>query len=714
MKKNILYIGIALTLGLMSCNDYLEVDNESKFENDFVFQSEFEANKVVLGAYELFRANSGVHSNGLFYDMLAVSSDIELGPEVATNNARYNNENFYPLAVNINGGPSGSWDAIYKTINRCNMIMDAFESNEVYLADVAAGKPTGLTQLFGEIATLRAIMYYELSRVWGDVIYTVHAIQKEEDYKDLKLTDRNLIQEGEIETLKKAEPLMYYLTQGKNNAERITRGATQAVIARLSLVRGGYALRPPTADKTEYDFEYSDGTWGFYGRRKDWKDWYKVANDYLKLVRDNSGAILITDDKGTGNAYQQIFQQMMNLEVCKESLFEVAEMPGIQNERPYAFGRPSSGGSTANPPKAYGQVRFQPWFYWGAYDTLDLRRDVTVAVTGLSGSGTEILIPWLKGNVCQGGGIALNKWDYCRIKDLAVNVTTQRKTGINAPYIRLDDMILLLAETEAVLAKEGVAGFSVSNAKAELRKIRSRAFAAADQTAKVDNYLATIGTADQAVKAIQDERMFELAGEGMRKFDLVRWGIIQDKVRAVQDENDALIADLNSKGYHEYSNGQQFPAYVYTKEYLKANALTLGLTNILIGETPRNIDKNSDLYALQFPGWRGNTDLWVKVLNYKSMAIKGLFKYIPEGSLEDIALKASGYTRVAYGIRMVKNATNVDVSANWTAGTSGTLGGYLKADYLAKKPVRYLQPIPSATIAYSNYQITNSYGFGNE
>ena len=85
-----------------------------------------------------------------------------------------------------------------------------------------------------------------------------------------------------------------------------------------------------------------------------------------------------------------------------------------------------------------------------------------------------------------------------------------------------------------------------------------------------------------------------------------------------------------------------------------------------------------------------------------------------EGSAEDIALKAAGYARVPYGIRMVYNATNVDVSANWTSGPAGTLGGYSKADYLAKKPVRYLQPIPSATIAYSNYQIPNSYGFGNE
>ena len=714
MKKVIIYIGI-VAMGLFSsCNDFLETENKSKVDNLFVFDSAFEANKVVIGAYEVFRASSGIHSNGLFYDMLSVSSDYELGPEMASSNARYNNENFYPNAVEINGGPSGSWNNMYLVINRCNIILNAFENNAQYVADVEAKEKTELTHMYGEIATMRAILYYELTRVWGDVIYSTGPIMKEEDYADLTVTDRSEIHEGEIENLKAVESLMYYLGENGKEAERITRGAAQAVIGRLALQRGGFALRKPDDDKSKYESaEYSDSEWGFYARRTDWKNWYQTANEYLKLAVNNSGAKIITDDKGTGNAFQQVFQQMMNLEVCQESIFEIAETAGIQNERPYAFGRPTNGGSTSNPPKAYGQVRFLPWFYWGAFDTSDLRRDVTVAVTGPTGAGAEVILPWNKGNMTAGGGISLNKWDYCRLVNLSVTASNQRRTGINAPYIRLADIYLLLAETEAVLG-------NVSSAKGYLEVIRKRAFSTADQATKVTAYLAALTSADEVLEAIQDERMFELAGEGMRKFDLVRWGILPEKVVEAQKEMDATVTDLDAKGYREYANGLQFPSHIYTKVVSQANMKTLGINDMLIGNTPAGLDSDSEAYALQMPGWRGNTTDWDAELSYSGLAIRGLYKYIAEGSAEHTRLVGMGYSRVPYGYYMLEykgpnDNDPVNQRPNWNASRTGTLGGYLyNVEYTAKKPVRYLQPIPAATIEYSNYKITNSYGFPNE
>lgn len=513
---------------------------------------------------------------------------------------------------------------------------------------------------------------------------------------------------------------MFYMNEQGYTAERLTRGVAHAMIAKLALIRGGYALHPADADMTNYETPIqSHPEWGKMARRTDWKEWYKEANKYLKLVRDHSGASLITDDKGTGNAFQQIFQQQMNLQISQESIFEVSQTAGASTERPYAFGRPSSGGGTAYPPKAYGQIRFLPWFYWGAFNEKDLRKDVTVAVTGLSGSGTEVLIPWLKGNVCNGGGIGLNKWDYSRLTNLGVTAASARKSGVNATYIRLADILLLLAETEAVLAREGEAGYSVENAITELEKVRSRAFAPEDRQQEVTAYLAAINTPEAAFEAVQNERMFELAGEGQRKYDLVRWGILGEKVNEVQKEMESLLSDLESKEYHEYENGNQFPAYVYTKEYTKAEAEALGLEDILIGQTPRDLDPDSELYALQCPGWRGNTDRWesergAKGLNYKSTAIRGLFRYIPEGSAEHNALIAQGYRRVPYGIRMLYNETGISQKENWNASKSGVFGGYLPADHDANYPPRYIIPIPSSTISYSNYQITNSYGFPNE
>ena len=101
------------------------------------------------------------------------------------------------------------------------------------------------------------------------------------------------------------------------------------------------------------------------------------------------------------------------------------------------------------------------------FDPKDLRRDVTVTSTALGGVANEKILSFKKGNKSN-GGLALNKWDYSRMTDKTYAIT-QRMAGINAPYMRLNDIILLLAETDCVLG-------NYADAKAGLLKIRQRAF----------------------------------------------------------------------------------------------------------------------------------------------------------------------------------------------------------------------------------------------
>jgi hypothetical protein len=717
MKRKILYISSIFTALFVSCNDYLDTVNYSKVDNTFVFQSDFEANKAVLGAYEHLRGGSGIHSNGLYYDWIQANSDIEIMPEKTTSNARYNAGNFWPQPVNIASGTAslGNWDNLYNLINRCNIILESFNASPGYQEQKSAGTATALTTMYGEVAAIRAICYYELTRLWGDCFYSTEPIRSQEAAFTMQMVDRNDVQEAEIAHLKEVLPLMYKLGQGGYTAQRLTQGAAYGVIARLSLLRGGYALRPADWDMSNFEAPIqTDGEWGKMARRNDWKEWYKEANTALKQVRDNGGASLVTSGD---NPFQLIFQQMLNLTVSPEMLFEVPEMPGISTcERPYAFGRPSSGPTgTGYPPKAYGQTRFVPSFYWGDFDTRDLRRDVTVTVSGLSGSAGEVLIPWTKGNTAGGGGPALNKWDYSRqpASSFSVTVKTSRKAGISAPYMRLGDMILLLAETEAVLAKEGEAGYSTANAISELRKIRTRAFISADQATKVDAYLNSLTTADQVVKAVQDERKYELAGEGQRKYDLVRWGLLADQTNWLQKEIVRTIEDLDTKGYVQYDNGNQFPSYVYIKFFSKDEAMALGLGSTLTTNMPLDVDpakdQLTDLQAMQIPGWRGNAD-WTTyatgIVNYRCMAIQGLFRYIEPDSQEAKDLEAKGYTRTAYGAAMVTN------QVDWLPNTAaGVFGGYTQADYTAQKPPRYIMPYPNTTIDYSGGLVQNKYGY---
>lgn len=707
MKRKIIYLSILSVLMFSSCQDFLEVQSDSKFDSEFVFQSASEADKAILGAYELLSVESGIHSNRLFYEVTGVGSDIELGPETTSNSLRYNGENLYFKTPTASDNPPDAWNGIYKTIGRCNVIIDAFEKNAAYIATDKT-KASALTHLYGEAVAIRATMYFELTRNWGDVIYFTKPILSEDDYINAVVTDRDAIQEGELANLIKVEPLMFKMntTGNPTTATRMTQEYVQGLIGRLALIRGGYSLRPPSY-AGDGEVLQSHPTRGKMVRRADYKTYYTMANTYLKKLVYSGNAKLVTTDSRTpsnkfSNPFQAVFQSSMDYKISPEMIFEVSQLAGITTtERPYAFGRPSSGGGTAYPPKAYGQMRFFPTYYFGMFDNKDLRRDVTVTTTGLGGVANETMLIFKKGNMSN-GGLSLNKWDYSRMTD-KTNAVKQRVTGINAPYMRLGDMMLLLAETYSVLGDD-------TNAKAELLKIRKRAFLPSDPeyTAKTTTYVNSKSGAS-LLTAIQDERAFELGGEGQRKMDLVRWGLLGKKVNELQSQMTAMADALRASGSYTFPNGNVISDYIYTKEIKLADAQTLGLSDILTGNT--YVSETDPLHPLLFPGWRGTATDWVApasvTLKKSMLAIKGLFK--PLSPTEATAALTAGYKKVAYGIDLIN-----DAAKPWEVNTTGVFGGYLPADYTANYSPLYLVAIPATTIQVSGGKISNNYGFPNQ
>jgi len=699
MKRILIYLSVVVALTFNSCKDYLTVDSESTLKDEFVFQSELETNKVILGIYEAVRASSGIHSSGLFYDVLAVGSDIEVGPEVPSFGGRYNNENCYSASPQLSDMPINAWAGIYNVINTCNLVIKSFESNATFQS-LDKTKPSSLGHLYGEAIGLRAMMYYELTRAWGDVIYFTKPNIEKADYENATLTDRSTIQEKEIENLKMVEPMMFHLSFGDKtkSAERITKEFVQGLIGRMALLRGGYALRPATY-AGDGDVIQSHPEWGKMVRRTDWKTYYGVANTYLKKLVNEGMATLTTSDPRTpaskySNPFQYVFQQMMDYKISNESIFEISELKGTTSERPYAFGRASGGGSVGYPPKAYGQVRFFPTFYYGKFNPKDLRRDVTITPTALGGLANEVIIGFAKGSTTK-GGLSLNKWDYSRMSDKTYAVN-QRQTGINAPYMRLDDMILLLAETEVALGNDGPA-------QQALLKIRQRAFNPSDPqyAALTTGYVSSL-TGDALMSAIQDERSFELAGEGQRRFDLVRWGILGKKINQVQTEMAAVIDGLNTSGKYQFANGNVISKYIYTKDVTLAQS---GLSSILT--TTCDVPNTDPNYPILYPAWRGTATDWKAAsgvtLKNSCLAIKGMFETL--SSAEVTALTTAGYKKTNWGVDLI--------SDNWKPGIGGIVGGYLPESFSANFPPRYILAIPATSIIYSK-NVTNSYGFPNQ
>ena len=695
MKKLLYIILGAMVLISTSCDsDYLDVTSPSNVDQDYVFSSPDEAFKVMMSCYSRWR-DANRYS---FYDINAVGSDSECHPESYDSQMRHIPEGLYASEIVDFNDFIRTWDRLYEIANRCNIIIESIADRDEYKNAVAENEANDWTQIYGEAVVMRAFSYDELVRNFGDVCHFKEPIYSIEQTDSARLISRFDVLDFQIEELQRVEPLMYRLGEGGINAERFSRTFAQALIGRIALDAGGYSLCRTDFDYGNVTFEQKGSEkWNAkYVRRTDYVKYYEIAQTYLAACVENSGsAYLITSDPrgdAFNNPFQYNFQYNMNLQVSPESLYEVGETQGQFSNRPYSYGRPSGGGgSNAYPCKSYGQSRMYASFYYGDYDPKDLRRDVTVTVSSNSGSCSETIISFQPGSR-EKGGLSSNKWDESRMANPWIKA--QRASGINWIMMRMSDVILMLSETYAELGDEG-------KAKTELTKVRSRAFKAEDQQAKVTSYIASL-SGDDLKEAIQQERKLELAGEGTRRYDLVRTGKMPEKIKQVRDSQKAMVEGLKSKGYYTFENGNTISNYIYIKT---VNVADLGMNNMLT--TQCDVDETNPAYPVKYPSWRGNCDLWSSYgfsnsSGNRNMAIKGLFRYIDPNGAEAAELEAEGYVKTDWG------ATILTYEAQYT---TDIFKGYSDALYSEGAPPRYLFPLSSETISKSNGLITNGYGF---
>ena len=160
----------------------------------------------------------------------------------------------------------------------------------------------------------------------------------------------------------------------------------------------------------------------------------------------------------------------------------------------------------------------------------------------------------------------------------------------------------------------------------------------------------------------------------------------------------AIIDGVRTNGYYEFENGNQIPAYIWTKMIDAKTEYGYRLTT----QTPA--DKKDD--PVLFPGWRGQHDDWGSIVpafadqNMTNVAIKGLFKYIIPGSEEAKALEAEGYVQTNWAIDMLNYEEDY---------ATKLFAGYTDEDYVAKNPPIHL--IPNTYQVLLNSGITNGYGF---
>lgn len=491
--KIILFLIIITLLPVSSCKDYFDVEPVSLFTQENVFEDVNYTEQVVLGIYQLMTRDEGYSKRLSMY--YGVDTDIAMCSGSLDNGrrgiARY-------AANSGNDEIQKPWVNLYKGIEQANICIKYIPQSKIYSNGTDAEK-TKLKQLLGEALTLRALDYYELIRNWGDVPFKINPSNVDDDF-NLPKTDRDIIYDQLISDLKEAADYVPWLSE-TGTPERISKGAVEGLLARIALARGGYSLRRT----------------GGMQRGSDYKTYYQIASDACKVVMESGEHLL-------DPSFENVFRTMCELKYDKpynEVMFEIGLGKATSGEVGYYLGL------KIDPDSKYGRgdagVMAIPTYFL-SFDTLDLRRDVTVGIYSIDADNMKVMHKFNE--------IRIAKWRRNWMSPIYAG--TDKFTGIDWPIIRYSDVLLMFAEAENELNNGPTA-----DAVNALEQVRKRAYGS-----NSDKIPVTATDYSGFFNEIVNERAWEFGGECIRKFDLIRWNLLGTKLSEMKTNLTALLDTL--------------------------------------------------------------------------------------------------------------------------------------------------------------------------
>ena len=532
MKNYIKLSLVSLSLvGMMTSCD-MEAPTISTLDETSVFSKYSLAESEIMSIHVSFGETNSYR--GRFLPYYGLNTDLEVGsgtyPSLKSSSEdKQSLLNYGTIATNGQmNTENNAYAKFYEGIERANLAIQGIRK----YGDPENNKD--MAQLLGEALTLRAVVYNDLLKGWGDV----PARFKPNDPTNVYLPrcNRDSIYKVLLADLKEAEDYCYWPNENQitKSTERVSKSFVKGLRARIALYAGGYGLR-------------GDG----YRKSKDpeleTSKMYQIAKEECLDVI-NSGRNKLGNFKDN---FTKLCQD--NVTAGDESLWEIPFSDG-RGRVLYTFGIKHNAKDQYTSQPQGGVNGPIPYLYYD-YDTEDIRRDITC-----------VPYEWSK-ELTNGKSNqqlrAINKWCFGKLRYEWMKSDRRLKLGanddgINWQYMRMADIYLMAAE--AINALDGPTA-----AWPYMKPILDRAL----PTEKVAALQAKYTASQEAFfNGIVEQRAFEFAGESLRKADLIRWGIIDEKMAEAKEKLTRLASrtgeysDLPSKLYYKLgSDGETLSIY---------------------------------------------------------------------------------------------------------------------------------------------------------
>jgi hypothetical protein len=460
---NYLFIAAASVLTLGSCDKaFLEIQPKGQFLSANYYANKDQAYSALVGVYDLMRKNSGGFEN-MITMMNAGSDDQVAGGGGATDGAGIQGFSNYTLNSVIM--PGSFWSDYYQGIFRANTLLSKLSGVTMDAALKA--------RFTAEAKALRGYYYFNLVIMFKNIPLLLEPLTATNMYEVTQATPAAIYTQIEKD-LNDAIADLPATVSVSTEGGRLTKGAAQAILGKVYL----YDNKASLAAAQLALVNGTPGGTSQYGYRllANYSDLWVTSNKF------NTESILEVCHSAAGNSDWGWWGS------GSDEGNSVNIMVG-----PRSYSRPA--GSTApDLPSGWSFNVFTQDFYDAI--KLDPRFGATVFdLKALKAAGKADYIPGY-----QDSGYFLNKF-LPRQSDVRTGGGALELNFKQDTYaIRLADTYLL--EAEAL-------GGTGSRAQALLDAVRTRV---------------GLPSVPVSLAAIKAERRLELAGEGFRFFDLVRWG----------------------------------------------------------------------------------------------------------------------------------------------------------------------------------------------
>ena len=499
MKNKIKLSIMALSLvALASCD--MDAPSVSSLNGETVYSTYSLAESEVMSIHVSFGETNSYR--GRFLPYYGVNTDVEVGNSPDITKAGDDNKNdlwdYNTLPTNGQmNTDNNAYAKFYEGIERANLAIEGIRQ----YGNIDSNKD--MAQLLGEALTLRAVIYNDLIKAWGDV--PARFTPNNSDNMYLGRTNRDVIYKQLLADLLEAENYCYWPNENKitKSTERVSKAFVKALRARLALYAGGFGLR-------------GDG----YRKSKD----AELAPEKMYEIARKECEDIINQGCNTLGGFKENFEKLCqdNVTAGGESLWEIPFSDG-RGRVLYTWGVKHNAKDQYTQ-QAQGGVNGPIAYLYYDYDADDIRRDITC-----------VPYEWSK-DLNNGKAFAtfraINKWCFGKLRYEWMNriVTSTNDDGVNFQYMRMADVYLMAAEAENELG-------NTSTAWNYMRPVLNRVLPAN----KVSTLQAKYTASQQAFReGIYEQRALEFAGEALRKPDLVRWGIIDEKMALAKQKLAAL------------------------------------------------------------------------------------------------------------------------------------------------------------------------------